>query len=102
MGEESMFNPEAPEFPPDVQEKFKSDPKIMENLRKSLDVYLAFLGFRYNEGRHSMERTPDFKQKSQNWLQTMFGPNHNWLRLSRVLNCLKLVGETERKDALYM
>mmetsp|Transcript_115111 Transcript_115111/g.245984 ORF Transcript_115111/g.245984 Transcript_115111/m.245984 type:complete len:217 (+) Transcript_115111:2-652(+) len=100
--EESMFNPFAPEFPPELQEKVKKDVKIMANLRKSFDVYLAFMGFHYDEEKRIVERTDAFEIKARNWLQVMFGPNHNWLRLSRVLNCMRLVGETDRKDALYM
>merc|ERR1719401_2051229 len=47
--QESMFNPGAPNFPKPLQETFRRDPKIVANLRRSFDVYLAFLGFQYVE-----------------------------------------------------
>eukprot|EP00929_Paragymnodinium_shiwhaense_P053915 TRINITY_DN27028_c0_g1_i1.p1 TRINITY_DN27028_c0_g1~~TRINITY_DN27028_c0_g1_i1.p1 ORF type:complete len:115 (-),score=24.29 TRINITY_DN27028_c0_g1_i1:103-447(-) len=73
----------------------------MTNLRKSFDVYCKFLGFRYDEAAKECVRTDEFQLKARNWLSAGFGPNHNWLRCSRVLHCLRLVEETERRDAFY-
>jgi len=98
----SQFNSWAPDFPPALQEAFRSDSQIMANISKSFDVFLMFLGFRYDTDSRSIERTPSFSQKARNWLTyTVSSPNHNWLRCSRVLSCLRIVGHIARRDAFY-
>lgn len=98
---ESDFNGLAPDFPQDLQRRFRADDTIAMNLRRSFDVYCKFLGLRYVSGRAVCERMPEFFVKSANWLEVRVAPNHNWLRISRVLHCLRLMEETERRVAFY-
>lgn len=98
----SKFSHESPGFPPQLQEVFKNDPQIMANVARSFDLFSNFLGLCYNEESGCVERGPDFSSKAQNWLAaSVMSPNHNWLRCSRVLHCLRLLGDTKRRDAFY-
>lgn len=98
----SQFNNEAPHFSQALAEDFKNDPLIMANFFRSFSVFLRFLGLLYDEETKSVFRTEVFMKKAKNWLKaSTTGPNHNWLRCSRVLHCLKLLGELEKRDAFY-
>ena len=67
---------------------FKSDPLLQANLRKSFVRILGFLGLVLDgngtvaEGGNFAARSPDVWD----------APNHNWLRISRILRCLTLLG----------
>jgi hypothetical protein len=95
--EESMFNGDAPDFPPEVQEVFRTDETIRKNLHKSFDVFLDFLGLAFCDGQ--VVRQPHFEKAARNWLGGFM--NHNWLRITRVLKCLSLCGEEERGRAFF-
>lgn len=97
----SNFNLSAPRFPPDVQEEFRTDREIRKNIRHSFDVFCGFLGIEYNASSRRCTKTSNFDARAQNWLSASYGSNHNWLRLTRILDCLHLVDEHERKRALY-
>jgi len=98
----SQYNDLAPDFPPELQAIFRNDSQVMANFAKSFDVFCSFLGFHYDADRRCIERTPDFEQRAANWLSwTVLSPNHNWLRCSRVLHCMRLLGDIARRDALY-
>lgn len=100
--EPSQFNKEAPRFSSTVAKAFKNEPEIMANFFRSFSMFMNFLGLRYDEETKSIARNDDFMKKAKNWLRaSTTGPNHNWLRCSRVLHCLKLLGEFERRDAFY-
>ncbi len=69
---------------------FQSEATLRDNLLRSLDRFLAFLG---------LERRPDriapgsaYPDRSEIFLV----PNHNWLRITRVLHCLRLLGLEEQ------
>jgi hypothetical protein len=86
LREPSRFNPDAPlPTAADIAE-FRTDPALQENLLRSFGAFLAFLGLRYEGGR--VEKAPDFGQKQDVWLD----PNHNWLRITRVLACTRMLG----------
>eukprot|EP00928_Gymnodinium_smaydae_P061526 TRINITY_DN45580_c0_g1_i1.p1 TRINITY_DN45580_c0_g1~~TRINITY_DN45580_c0_g1_i1.p1 ORF type:complete len:279 (-),score=34.87 TRINITY_DN45580_c0_g1_i1:127-924(-) len=100
--EPSNFHVNAPAFVPALFVTFREDPIIMANLRKSFEVYCRFLGFHFDETTCTCERTVEFDRKAHNWLaHTATQPNHNWFRCSRVLHCLRLLGDEERRDAFY-
>merc|ERR1712032_1396364 len=100
--QKSQFNDSAPDFPPELQRMFRKDERVMANLARSFDVFCSFLGFRYDADHRCIARTTDFEQRADNWLSyTVLSPNHNWLRCSRVLHCMWLLGDLDRRDAFY-
>ena len=69
-----------------------SDPLLKANLRRSFDRFLAFLGLTYRDGSIVL-----VDRKPYAW----FGMNHNWLRISRVLNSLNTLGLHTEADELF-
>jgi hypothetical protein len=86
LGEPSRFNPDAPILTEADVAEFRADPKLQENLSRSFEVFLAFLGLRYEEGQ--VVPGPDFDRK----VGTIREPNHNWLRITRVLTSTRALG----------
>ncbi len=97
LTERSGANPDAPVLRPTELDSLRADIAIRANLRRSLDRMLAFYGFMWNSDRSSLTLSPEFPQKATNWLSA---GNHNFLRLTRILKCLVLAGETDAAKAL--
>jgi hypothetical protein len=57
-------------------------------MRKSICVFLDFLGFTLNDDNNICTQE-EFETKSKNWLRPN---NHNFKRISRLLTFLKLFG----------
>ena len=95
--EPTKFNSEAPLLTENDIAAFKSDPILQANLLKSFNRILRFLGFAMTgdgkvvEGDNFSTRIPDV------WAM----PNHNWLRISRILRSLTLLGLEPQAQALY-
>jgi hypothetical protein len=96
LPEPSQFNPDAPLLTDNDIINFKGDPQLQANLLKSFDRILGFLGFALEdgnvvEGENFSDRIPDV------WAI----PNHNWLRITRVLRSMTLLGLERQAKALY-
>ncbi|MDB5385339.1 MAG: hypothetical protein JWM11_985 [Planctomycetaceae bacterium] len=95
--EPSQFNSAAPLLTEDDIADFKNDQGLKANLMKSFERILSFLGLALNadgkvvEGENFSTRIPDV------WAW----PNHNWLRISRILRSLTLLGMEVHAHALY-
>lgn len=75
---------------------FHDDADLRDRLLRSLDRMLHFYGLR-REGADVVP-APDFETKARNWLTPY---NHNFLRLTRILICLKTLGLSQWADALF-
>ena len=97
LPEPSQFNPDAPLLTDKDIEAFKGDPILQANLMKSFERIVGFLGFSWTgdgkvvEGHNFPARIPEV------WAM----PNHNWLRITRILRSLTLLGLEEQAQALY-
>jgi hypothetical protein len=97
LPEPSQFNANAPLLAKSDISAFKSDPALQANLKRSFERILAFLGFALNadgkvaESDRFSARIPDV------WASA----NHNWLRITRILRSLTLVGMEKEAKALY-
>lgn len=100
--ENSMFNLCAPLLTPSIQRAFAEDAELRRELRLNFERFCQFLGLevegderdvRVAVGANFQERVPDC------WI-SMFGSNHNWLRISRVLQCLGLCSLPHEQQAL--
>jgi hypothetical protein len=97
LPEPSRFNPGAPLLTPEDVAAFRSDPAMRANLRRSYERILSFLGLAETapgevvEGPNLANRAPDV------WDH----PNHNWLRITRILRSLRLLGLEAEAQALY-
>ena len=78
LDEPSAFNPRAPLLDAATIERFRTDARLRENVERSLDVMRAFYA-------------------SEDWITPH---NHNFLRLTRILKSLSLLGFDERAAEL--
>lgn len=81
----SMFNWGAPVLAKEDIASLKSNDLMIKNLRKSLSVILRFYGFEV-KGNYIF-KMDDFELKSKRWISSK---NHNYRRLSRILECLTI------------
>lgn len=77
----SAFNPDAPLLDDETIARFRADPVLRERVARSLDVMLAFY------------------RGSREWLTPH---NHNFLRLTRILTSLTLLGLERRARELFV
>jgi hypothetical protein len=97
LPEPSEFNPDAPLLTAEDIAAFRSDRLLQSNLRKSFERILTFLGLtvaadgKVVEGKNFSARAP----------QVWSVPNHNWLRITRILRSLHLLGLEAQAEALY-
>lgn len=97
LPERSQFNPNAPLLTPSDIDEFRSDERLRAQVRRSYERILAFLGLtlagdgKVTEGANFAASAPDVWQY----------PNHNWLRITRILRSLKLLGLETEANALF-
>mmetsp|Transcript_61209 Transcript_61209/g.162701 ORF Transcript_61209/g.162701 Transcript_61209/m.162701 type:complete len:905 (-) Transcript_61209:437-3151(-) len=110
--EASRWNVGAPLVTPKVQMVMRSDASVKENIRKSFKTFLGFLGLDVvrkdhdTDGRGSLtvQKSPGFEDRVPTCWKSSFmrkGGNHNWLRISRVLHCLRLTGLDAEAGAFH-
>jgi hypothetical protein len=94
LREANRFHPDAPPVDDDDVRAFRTDPDLRAGLLRSFDVYLAFLGL-VREGDRVVP-APDYGRKKSVFRQ----PNHNWLRITRVLASARMLGLEAESRAL--
>eukprot|EP00419_Tripos_fusus_P016342 CAMPEP_0172739188 /NCGR_PEP_ID=MMETSP1074-20121228/122011_1 /TAXON_ID=2916 /ORGANISM="Ceratium fusus, Strain PA161109" /LENGTH=196 /DNA_ID=CAMNT_0013568997 /DNA_START=21 /DNA_END=608 /DNA_ORIENTATION=- len=107
--EASQFNWDAPLLGPELQRTFSSDPDLQQEIRLNLGRFCEFLGLELriagpvDDGASHTEvvMAAHFKDRVPDCWRPMFGGNHNWLRISRVLQCLGLCSMFEEQAAFY-
>jgi hypothetical protein len=95
LEEPSRYNPTAPVLTFADRKAFEDDPTLRDHLLRSFDRFLAFLGLERNGDR--VVPAPDFEAKRWRFAE----PNHNWLRITRVLNSLRLLGLPAQAEAFH-
>ena len=91
----SQFNAGAPVLSDEDIREFHERPELRANLRRSFIAFLGFLGLDYHDGIVRADRDRGLRSK-------IFEiPNHNWLRITRVLLCLKTLGLDEESAAFF-
>ncbi|PQE28061.1 opioid growth factor receptor region protein [Rutstroemia sp. NJR-2017a WRK4] len=103
LPEFSMVNPDAPLINRDVFAAFHTSPELMARLKKSFIRMLGFYGFQLTDvvdekGLPIIVKSPAFRHKSKNWLMMS---NHNHLRISRIIRCLRILGLESEAIAFY-
>jgi hypothetical protein len=90
----SQFNPNAPLLSEQDIAEFAKDKKLRDKLLASFDLMLNFYGF--GRDGFSIFCSDDWDIKSRNWLSP---GNHNFLRITRILSSLSLLGLKEYAEA---
>ena len=91
--EPSMFNPDAPVLDVATIARFQADPLLRHRLRRAFDRWLAFCG---------VVRTDDGLAFDSPNPKVWFRQNHNWLRITRVLRSLNLLGLADEAQAFFI
>ncbi len=97
LPEPSRFNPHAPLLEQEDIAAFQKDEQLRANLRKSFERILTFLGLRREESGEVVEGENLTTRAGDVW----DSPNHNWLRITRILRSLRLLGLETEAQALY-
>jgi len=90
----SPVNPEAPILSEGDVARFRADERLKAALRQSFEVMLDFYGLVMEKGSGpvTIRRGDTFGQRGQNWLTP---GNHNFLRITRILKSLTILGEED-------
>lgn len=93
ISEGQGVNPHA--FPlNETERKILSTPEYQQKFLKSLDLMLDFYGVELKNNK--IEKKKDWLLHFDNLEQNP----HNWLRITRILKCLKEIGLVKEKDIL--
>jgi hypothetical protein len=97
LPEPSQFNPDAPLLTEEDIADFRSDLLLQAKLRGSFDRIMAFLGLTRTENGTVVEGANFRARAAHVWSF----PNHNWLRITRILRSMRLLGLEAEAQALY-
>jgi len=95
--ERSVANPDAPTLDPAAISKFRSDSELQQNLFHSFIRMLRFYGLEMKTG-HQINVNPNKKARVMEWMRP---GNHNYLRITRILKSLSLLGLEKDARALF-
>jgi hypothetical protein len=97
LRERSSVQPDVPVLD-DAAIRAFSAPDLRDRVRKSAHVMAAFYGLEITDERGSLavRRSARFDERRRNWLTR---GNHNFLRLTRILKSLTILGHEELSRA---
>ena len=93
----SRFNPRAPVLDAAEVAAGVRDERILRNLRRMAAVMGGFYGLQRREFGDGPQYDPIEEDRHPWWMQAN---NHNFLRITQILNSLRLFGLTEEAEAL--
>jgi hypothetical protein len=97
LPEPSQFNSRAPLLTDTDIAAFLTDDRLRASLRTSFHRFLSFLGLKATPEDEVIEGDNFAARRSDVW----DFPNHNWLRITRVLRSLTLLGLGSEAQGLY-
>ena len=101
LAEPSGANLHAPVLDASDIAAFRADAALQARLLASLRAMLAFYGFvlEDRDGKPMLARAADFDERCANWVSPH---NHNFLRLTRILRSLDILGLPQYARALFL
>ncbi|MEN6604083.1 MAG: opioid growth factor receptor-related protein [Bryobacteraceae bacterium] len=99
LTEPSAFNPRAPLLDQAAIREFRRSDDLRRAVTASFERMLRFYGFEMAPDLEcEIHRAPNFAERAREWLYPM---NHNHLRITRILKCLRLVGLEAQAAAFF-
>jgi len=99
LTEPSAFNPRAPLVDDAAIQEFRRSAELRRNVLAAFERMLRFYGLEVVAGEEcSIRRAGNFAERARVWLTPM---NHNHLRITRILKCLRLVGLEAQAQAFF-
>ena len=97
----SRFNPDAPLLDDEQIRAFHGDKQLRAELIKSFERMMSFYGFEMTEedGQPRVSPAKTWNERKRVWLNP---GNHNFLRITRILTCLRLLGAVEQAQAFLV
>ncbi len=92
LKEKSRFNWNAPVLNDEVIQAFRTNKQLRTRLIQSLKVMLRFYGLQCNElgdTEINITKSDEYQERKLNWIDE---GNHNYLRITRILTSLKILG----------
>jgi hypothetical protein len=92
LNERSRFNTTAPLLDAEVISEFREDQGLQDRAEAIFERMLNFYGLRLTQteiGEPTVERAHNYEDRRRNWLRPS---NHNFLRITRILKSLNLMG----------
>jgi hypothetical protein len=96
LREPSSFNPDAPLLTDEDIALWQANKHLQDNLHRAFERFLRFLGLRWEEGR--VHPADNFALRAP-VIWNRF--NHNFLRVTRCLASLRLLGLAAEAEAFY-
>jgi hypothetical protein len=96
LSEPSSVNSDAPLVTQEDQHAFRNEPLLRSSMVRSLKVFLNFLGLEMDHDGQVV-RHEQFDLRIGVWNH----PNHNWLRITRILKSLRLLGFDAEAKAMW-
>ncbi len=98
--EKSRFNPTAPVLTDEIIDAFQSNDQLRNRLLKSLKVMLKFYGMKCVKVNGDVEitKSEEYLERKKQWISSK---NHNYLRLTRILHSLVILGLNKHAQALF-
>jgi len=99
----SQFNPNAPLLTDEVRAAF-TDPAnpdravLQQNFGSAIYRMLVFYGYSFSPGLTDASPTGEWRDKANNWLTD---GNHNFMRMTRMLRSMMLLGRQELARSFY-
>jgi hypothetical protein len=91
-------NPTAPILDQATIQTFRNSPVFKAQMLRSFRRMLSFYGLQMNETARVISRAPNFNARAAVWLTAN---NHNFLRITRMLHSLQLLGLPEYGTAFF-
>jgi hypothetical protein len=100
LDQPSHVNPAAPIVTAETRRAFEWDDTMRDRLMRSFWLMLGFYGLEHRDTPDGpiVTRGAAFAERSKVWLQP---GNHNYLRLSRIMKSMRLLGLEFEAAALY-
>ena len=90
--EKSRFNPYAPTLNEEIIQAFRTNANLRNRLITSLKIMLKFYGLQCNDrGSDEIEitKSDEYSQRKPEWINRF---DHNYLRITRILTSLTILG----------
>lgn len=94
----SAHNPNAPVLTRQLVEEMKKDKKVIANMQQSFIKMMQFYGLLYDKENKTLSYANHFQERAKVWITP---GNHNFLRLTRILTCLRQFGLHDEAQALF-
>jgi Opioid growth factor receptor (OGFr) conserved region len=101
LREKSRFNTSAPTLSDRAIQAFRTSEELRNRLVNSLKVMLAFYGLECREGENAeivIVKSGEYLSRKREWIEKC---NHNYLRLTRILTSLTILGLENYAVALF-